>query len=68
MAIMQCLGHQRGETHTIKGNRLANQDTEKAAREGNYLGVVGSPLPPIDLPQYQLVYLKTKGHGMGVHF
>lgn len=56
MAIRQGPGHQQGETHTIKGNQPANQAAEKAAGEGDYLGLVGSLLPRTALPGYQLVY------------
>lgn len=36
---------------------MANWATKKAAKEGNYLAMLGSLLPQIDLSQYQPVRL-----------
>ena len=56
VAVMHCPGHQKGETHIIKGNWLADQAAKKAAKEGNYQAMIGSLLPQIDLSKYQPVY------------
>ena len=56
VAIMHCPGHQKGESHIIKGNLLADQAAKKAAKEGDYQAMIGSLLLQIDLSKYQPVF------------
>lgn len=56
VAVMHCPGHQKGETHITKGNRLADQAAKKIAKAGDYQAIIGSLLPQTDLSEYQPEY------------
>ena len=56
VALTHCPGHQMGETHITKGNRLADQAAKKVAKAGDYQAISGSLLPQNDLSKYQPEY------------